>query len=245
MEIKKVEGIIVRDVNYSETSKILTILTKDLGILNVLAKGCRNIKNPLRGVSGKLTYGYFYINYKPSGLSILKTVDVINSLSQLIMDIEKISYASYLLELTEQVLKENNDEKIFDLLKDTLIKINEGFSPSLLTNILELQYLPFLGVHPYIDGCVFCGSQKKIKTISIDNGGYICCNCYRGERLYSDKLIQLLRLLFKIDISKITKLDIKDSLQKELDQLITEYYDQYTGLYLHSKKFLKNLKKIG
>ena len=63
MEVKKIEGIIVRDVNYSETSKILTILTRDSGLLSVMAKGCRSVKSRLRGVSGKLTYGYFYVDY--------------------------------------------------------------------------------------------------------------------------------------------------------------------------------------
>ena len=61
MEVKKIEGIIIRDVNYSETSKILTILTREFGLLSVMAKGCRSVKSCLRGVSGKLTYGYFYV----------------------------------------------------------------------------------------------------------------------------------------------------------------------------------------
>ena len=39
------------------------------------------------------------------------------------MDLSKISYASFILDLTNQVLRQTEDEKIFPLLKESLIKI--------------------------------------------------------------------------------------------------------------------------
>ena len=63
MKIEKVEGIIISDVNYQESSKVLNLYTKKYGVLGLIAKGCRNIKSSLRGVSQKLTYGYFNIYY--------------------------------------------------------------------------------------------------------------------------------------------------------------------------------------
>ena len=50
----EVEGIIVSETNYSETSKILNIITKKYGLIGVISKGCRNLKSPLRSVSNKL-----------------------------------------------------------------------------------------------------------------------------------------------------------------------------------------------
>jgi len=95
MEVIQVEGIVIKDIAYGETSKILTLLTKDYGILSVLSKGCRSIKSKLRSVSGKLTYGNFYIVYKKTGLSTLTSADVLCSFSKILMNIEKISYARY------------------------------------------------------------------------------------------------------------------------------------------------------
>ena len=69
MKIVKTEGIIVGEINYSESSKILKILTKDYGLISVMSKGCRNIKSKLRGVSGKLVYGNFNLYYKEEGIS--------------------------------------------------------------------------------------------------------------------------------------------------------------------------------
>jgi DNA repair protein RecO (recombination protein O) len=47
-----------------------------------------------------------------------------------------------------------------------------------------------------------------------------------------------------VDIAKISKLDISDQVKREINNFLDEYYDQYTGLYLKSKTFLKNLNKI-
>ena len=70
MKLEKVKGIIIKDINYKESSKILHILTREYGNIGVISKGCRNMKSKLRSVSSKLTYGYFYISKKDE-LSIL------------------------------------------------------------------------------------------------------------------------------------------------------------------------------
>ena len=127
MKIESFEGIILSETNYSESSKILNVLTKEHGLIGIISKGCRNIKSKLRGVSRKLIYGKLNIYYKPSGLSTLISIDILNTFSNILTDLEKISYASYLLDLTQQVTKQNEDEKIFDLLKDTLIKMVATF----------------------------------------------------------------------------------------------------------------------
>lgn len=248
MKIVKTEGIIVGETNYSESSKILKVLTKDYGLISVMSKGCRNIKSKLRGVSNKLTYGTFNFYYKENGISTLISVDVINTLRNIMMDINKISYVSYILDLTEQIFKEVDLEQaneIYNLLTAVIIKVNDGYDEGFLTNIYELKLLEFLGIKPNIDGCSICGSTKNIVTISSSSGGYICQNCYRDGRIYSSKTIQLIRMLFYVDVSKITKLELNNETRKELNEFITEYYDQYSGLYLKSRSFLKNLSKIG
>ncbi len=245
MKIIEVEGIIISDTNYSETSKILNVLTKEYGKIGILSKGCRSLKSKLRGVSSKLIYGKFNIYYKENGLSTLIEVDVINPFKNIIQDIEKISYASYILELVDQVIKQTDNTDIYDLLIQTLEKVNEGYNPGILTNIIELKALEFLGVRPIIDCCSICGNQTDIVTLNPTLGGFICKNCYNNERIYSDKTIKLVRMFYYVDISKITKLEISEEAKKEINEFIEEYYSLYTGLYLKSKKFLKNLNKIG
>lgn len=243
MKIEVVEGIVLRETNYSESSKILNVLTKEYGLIGIMSKGCRKLKSKLRGVSRKLLYGSFHIYYKESGLSTLIEVDVKNSYMNILSNLDSVSYATYLLELVEQVFKQNEDLELFSLLKSSLDKINEGFNPLVITNILELKCLDYLGVRPSIDCCSICGSNKNIVTLSSDQGGFVCKDCYTNELLVKPSTVKLVRMLYYVDIDKITKLDLKDESISEVNRFLEEYYDRYTGLYLKSKNTLSKIVK--
>ena len=244
MKIEEVEGIVLSETNYSESSKILNVLTKEHKTIGIISKGCRNMKSKLRAVSRKMMYGKFHIYYKENGLSTLIGVDVINSFNHILTDLTKISYASYIIDLIIQVTKQNEEDNLFDLLKATLLKIEEGYDAHVLMSILELKLLDDLGVKPMIDGCSYCGSTKNIVTLNSTAGGYVCTNCYTDQGMVSDKAIQLIRMFYYVDIEHITKLDVSSKVLKEINFFLDDYYDRYTGLYLKSKKFLKELEKI-
>lgn len=241
--MKDIEGIIFSEQPYSETSKLLKIITKE-GIIDLIAKGSRTLKSELRSVTTKMTYGIFHIHYKEDKLSTLISVDIISTFKTIKKDITKISYASFLIELASQVIKQNNNEDIYNLLMSSLKKIDEGYDPLVITNILELKYLDYLGVMPILDSCAICGSKTSITTISGNRGGYVCSNCFTNERIVEEKTIKLLRMLYYVDIDKISSTNINDKIKKEINNFIDEYYDLYTGLYLKTKSFLKNLNKI-
>lgn len=241
--IKKVEGIIIKEIPYKETSKILTIFTKEEGIIGVIAKGCKRIKSPLNAVSNKLTYGIFHLNYKKE-LSTLIEVDVLNTFISIRKDITKISYVSFLTDLATQVYKHENNNDIYNLYINSLIKINEGFDYLVISNILELKLLDFLGIRPVIDKCTICGNTNNIATISSYKGGYLCSKCLNNDFIYDKKTISLIRMFYYVDIAKINKIKIDAKIKKEINQFIDDYYDRYAGLYLKSKEFLKNLEKI-
>ena len=155
-----------------------------------------------------------------------------------------MSYSLYLLELAEKVYKHDNDEAIYEMLIASLQKIDEGYDYKVITNIFELKMLDFLGIRPVIDECVNCGSKVDIVTISSYRGGYLCKNCANGEVITNVKTIQLLRMFYYVDISKISKLDVSDNIKEELSRFIYDYYDRYSGIYLKSREFLQNLEKI-
>ena len=241
--IEKVEGIVINEKAYGETSKIINVITKEYGIIGIIAKGARTLKSEFRVSTAKLSYAYFNIIYKEGKLSTLVSADIINPFKSIIKDINKISYAVYILELSEQVVKQTN-QNIFDLMLSGLIKINEGYDPLIIMNIIELKYLDYLGVMPVLDRCSVCGSTNNIVTLSSDKGGYVCKNCYSTEKIISEKAIKLIRLFYYVDISKISKLEIGDVSKKEINDFLDMYYDRYTGLYLRSKSFLNNLEKV-
>lgn len=238
--LKQVEGIIASSVNYGETSKIVNILTKE-GMIGAIAKGAKNIKSPLRSFTVNLTYGSFYLYYNDNKLSTLKSADIINEFKNIKKDIILISYMSFLIDLATQVMKQNNDEEIYNLLITTLYKIDEGLNPMVMTNILELKYLDYLGVGFDFNTCCKCGKKSNIVTIDPDVGGYICKNCYTNEIIYDSKTLKMLRMYYLVDIKSISELKISDNVIKNINYFVNTYYDRYTGLYLKSKKFLNEL----
>lgn len=242
--IERIEGIIIKEKSYSETSKLITLITKEHGVINLLAKGAKTLKSPLRSTTTKLTHGYFNIIYKENKLCTLKEVDIIDYYKNIKQDINKISYASYILELVEQVIKQTNNEETFDNLIYSLKKIEENMNPLVITNILELKCLDYLGVMPILDSCSVCGN-KSIITISANQGGYICKNCRKDETIVDEKTIKLIRLFYYVDIKKIEKLEISKKISEEINHFLNAYYERYTGLYLKSKKIIEKLSKVG
>ena len=240
---EKIEGIVISETPYSETSKIINILTKD-GIVGCMAKGAKNIKSNLRIGTNKITKAEFIILNKKDKLSTLTSVDVLSDYRNIKKDITKISYATYIIELATQVMKHNQNEEVYNLLISSLDKINDDFDALTITNILELKYLEYLGVMPVIDSCASCGSKTNIVTLSSSRGGYVCKNCHRNERVVSEKTIKLIRMFYYVDINKISKLDISSKSKMEISDFLDEYYDRYTGLFLKSKILLKNINKV-
>ena len=242
--VSKIEGIVVSERVHGETSKIIQILTKEYGVIGVIAKGARTLKSDFRVKTSKLIHGYFYMNYKEDKLSILTGVDVINSFRNIQKDITKISYASYMLDLAEQVMKQNYDERIYDNLLSALDKVENDFDPSVICSILELKYLDYLGVMPMLDGCSICETKNNLVTLSSEKGGYVCNACLTNEKIVSEKTMKLIRMFYYVDISKISSLEIGNDSKKEIHFFLDEYYDRYTGLYLKSKALLKQLNKL-
>ncbi len=238
--ITKVEGFILNTTNYGESSLVINILTKEYGIIGLMAKGAKSIKNKLHALTMKFTYGFFYIYYKENKLSILSDVDIIEPFKNIHQDLTKISYLTYICDLTNQVYRESNEKDIYDLFINTVYKLNEGLNPIVLANILETKYLNYLGVGINLDSCLRCGSTKNIVTI-ID-GGLLCRDCYYNEPIKDLKMIKLLRMYELIDIKSINNINVSKNLIDDINEFLNDYYDRYTGLYLKSKKFLDKIK---
>lgn len=231
MEKVTIEGIILNETNYGETSKILNILTKEYGYISVISKGCRTMKSKLRGISMKLIYAKFTINYKPQ-VSILLEGNLINHFKNIVTNIENLNYSLNLINLIKKVLIQNNDKQIFSELKSALFKINDGFNASLITNIMQLKLLKYLGVNPNFHNCLICQSENII-TYDLKQGGALCSNCAKNTYLFQPSTIKLLKLFIETDLDKITKLNLtKPIIIEEIKNFIKEYYEIYTGILL-------------
>ena len=94
--------------------------------------------------------------------------------------------------------------------------------------------LDYLGVGIDLNRCIKCGNTA-------DAGGYLCKSCHTNEPIYDIKTIKMFRLYYYVDINSITDLKISEEVSNNINRILTEYYDRYTGLYLKSKEFLMSI----
>ena len=240
MVLKEVEGFILSETPYGESSKIINVFTKE-GVIGIMCKDAKSLKSKNRVSTMRLTYARFNIYYKNGKLSTLVSADVINPLKRIKEDIILISYLSYLTELTSQVIKQSNNSGIYDEFIAAILKIEEGLDPLVITNILEIKYLSELGVLFSLDECVVCGAKKNIATIDADKGGFICLDCLTNEIIVDAKVIKMIRMYYYVNISGIANIKIDDNIKDTINKFLDLYYERYTGLFLNSKNFLKTL----
>ena len=239
--LREVEGFILTETPYGETSKIINVFTKDYGIIGIMCKGAKSLKSKNRVSTMRLNYAKFNIYYKKGKLSTLVSADILNPLKKIKSDIVLISYLNYLAELTNQVIKQSNNLAIYDEFIAAILKIEEGLDPLVITNILEIKYLAELGVLFSLDECVICGSKTSIATIDADKGGFICLNCLTNEVIVDKKVIKMLRMYYYVNIKSISNIKVEDYIKDVINKFLDMYYERYTGLYLNSKNFLKKL----
>ncbi len=238
--LKTIEGVVISETPFKENSKILNILTID-GIIGVVSKGCKNLKSPLRLISSKLVYAEFTIYYNEDRLSTLKEGNIINNFNYIRTEPSLIPYSTYIYitDLVTQVVKQSTNPNIYNLYISTIKKIEEGLNPIVMMNILEIKLLDYLGCPIELNACAKCGSIKNIITIDPDIGGYLCSNCHTNEILYDEKTRKMLRMYYLVDIDSVKELKIKDYVIDNINNFLSSYYDRYTGIYIHTKKFLE------
>lgn len=251
MKLIKVEGLVVNEQNYSESSKILKIFTRDYGLISVLSKGCKKPKSSLKEGSNKLIYAVFDISYKENGLSNLVGIDIIDIFKNILMDyrdLERKMYTFTIVDLTLQILPQreidkDEEKEIYDILIATIKKINEGINAKILLDIVMLKYLKFLGVLPNLDSCSFCGTTHNIVTMDSKSFGFVCKECYTNEIMVNKESLKLIRMIYYVDIKKIRNLDITEGIE-DVEMFIDNYYEENTGIYFNIKKKLVTLNKM-
>lgn len=245
--LQKCEGIVLRTTDYGETNKIVTLYTREWGKIGVMANGAKKPKSRLAAITQPFTYGYFLIQ-KGNGLGSLQQGEIIGSLRSIKEDIFLTAYASFIIELTDKSTEEKKPNPyLFELLYQTLNCINEGYDPDILKNIYEMKMLNTLGLYPVLNNCVICGNTEGNFAFSIREGGIICHRCLHKDSYHfklSSTTTRLLRIFYYMDLNRLGSISVKEKTKEELNKVITGYYEEYSGLYLKTRKFIEQLDKI-
>lgn len=179
----RTQGIVLREIRYKDTSKILTIYTKEYGKISVMARGAYKPKSSIMANTQLFSYNEYEM-YKGKTFYHLNQGDIIDSFYSIREKMERVYYGYYMLELIDKSLPdEQANEKLFLLLKkglEVLRNLEENFLKFIIG--YELKFISFLGYKPVIEKCVVCQGKVDNKSkFSVDNGGFICSKCFRED----------------------------------------------------------------
>ena len=178
------QGLIIKSRDTGENDTVVTILTKDYGLISAFANGSKKIKSPAAGAAvSPLTYSNITLYHGRDSFIIndAKAIEVFFGLRD---DIEKLSLAQYFCELAGEFAPENTESSEFlSLLLNLLYLLAEDKrSPEFLKPVAELRMLTYAGYMPDLSGCLACGKQTPVNPVfSIQNGGFFCSECSPNE----------------------------------------------------------------
>ncbi|MDP5273102.1 DNA repair protein RecO [Chengkuizengella axinellae] len=241
----KVDGIVIRTIDYGEGNKIIVIYTKEMGKVSVMARGAKKLKSRLSSVTQLFTYAQ-YTYYKTGKMGTLNDVETLKSFHELNLDIFKSTYASYLVELVDRMLEEQEGSAyIFEQLVASLEFIQDDKDPQIITHIFELKMLELAGYYPVLTECISCGSDLNNSTfISASLGGTLCNKCSSKEQ-YVKKInaraLKLLQVFQQMDIRRLGKINISDPIKNEIKMIMREFMDAHVNINFKSRYVLDQI----
>lgn len=251
MELK--EGIILKTLKHQESSKLLTILTKD-GVSNYVARGALKLTSKNQSYVSEGSIILFNETNKANRYSYITSGKLINPLINFKTDTTKMKYLLYQFELLIHLSNHVTDKALlFELSKQILNKSNESKNSDYYFVIFALKLLYLLGISPSFTKCVKCESKTDLVGFDFNSGGMICANCDKKSHLsmyYDSGTTQVLRLLYLVKIESIDE-DFFDRIKEiiteyniKFDNLINfiwNYYDNYLGFKSQTLRVFNSL----
>lgn len=245
--LEKMEGIVIKTQDYSETHKIVTIFTNKLGKITAIARGAKKPKSRMAAVTQPFILGEFFI-YVSSGLSTIQQGEIVNSYRFIREDIIKTAYTAFIAELTDKLVDSKSpDIYLYNQLNQTLDWISNHEDAEVPILMYELKLFTKGGFAPTVDRCVNCGGKETPYTFSITEGGFLCRRCKHIDdeaASIPDTAAKLLRVFAGVGLERVGTISVKPENVRLIRQLIDAYYDQYGGYFLKSKRFLNQLDKL-
>jgi len=259
MPIIKTEAIIIKEMNYSESSKIITLYSLDKGKVRIIAKGSRRIKSKFASAVNLFNHlNIIYYEKEGKELFTLSEADVIESFNNIQSNIKTFAYASLFLEGIDKGISDyDSNPRLFYLLLNFLRLINKSKKPQEITTLFLIKLLSLIGIQPVLNHCVKCNSKENLNLLDkvgpsyrkfdIDEGGTICIKCKVENKSYEYLPQGILKIVQKAIDSKIPRIQILKIPDKQLQSLfdiLMKYISYHLEGNFKSLEFIKSIKNL-
>lgn len=251
MAIVKTEAIVLRSRKYRESSKMLTLYTKEFGKMTALLKGARRASAKYPKAIDPMAHIAIVLYTKDTReVQTISQCDLVNAFTKISDDLEKLSLAMMMLELVNNSAHGHEKNlQLFLLLQESLETLHRATKN--LKNVFyrfEIGLAESLGYHPTFDRCSSCGklvphrdSELKVEY-HLDRGGPLCSTCKTIQPGHKTQVsIQVLKILQRLresEIHAVTEMTVALEHQQEIDALLWSYLRYHISgiVQLKSKK---------
>lgn len=225
--IIRTEAIVLRSINYGETSQIITLFTREKGKITVMAKGARRPKSSFGSTLQPMAYTQVVFYYKPTrDMQTLSESAHVEPFHALGRDLEKIGIGLRVVELVYALLEaEDAQPEVFALLLQVLRRLNE--TSSRIANVwpyFQLRLARALGVAPSVD-------REAVERLS-DEGGVLALE--RGSihppktqleagRRASRSALRAFAVLARAHLDDVMRMELDPDLHQEVKTLVEDY----------------------
>lgn len=247
--LHRIEGIVIRSMDYGESNKIITLFTRDVGKVGVMVRGAKKMNSRHSAIAQLFTHGEFVFFKTGTQLGTLNHADVISSHHRLRADLMLTAYSAYMAEMVDRILTDNEPNPfIYEQLKAAFDVIEDGKDTQIITHLFEMKMLIQAGYAPNFNECASCGMETNHPRLHIQLGGLLCVNCtmnYPQSLSITEGLLKLLRLLARVDLNRLGKVEVKPETKLLLKQVMRAFLDTHIGIQWRSQHVMDQIEKYG
>lgn len=223
------QAIVLSRINYSESDRILTLLTLEKGKLSVLAKGVRKEKSKLAGGVELFSESEVSLAAGNGDLYILTSARLLQHFALLLKDFARSQTAYQLLKLTSQASHEGTGAELYLILRIALKALGDAaISAELVKLWFEVRLLEALGHDIDIKTDISGKILKQEGSYKFDFDKMAFCENDNGE--FKASHIKLLRLLLSYSPEAVSNVKSISKLLPQLEFIVTLGLTQHIGV---------------
>lgn len=238
-------GIVLRVVEFSETSVIATLFTQHFGKIGALAKGARRPKGPFEAALDLLAVCRIVFIHKTSdALDLLTEAKLERRFRSAARDLSRLYAGFYVAELLHDLTDTGDPHpELFHAADQTLCDLDQDEPVPATVLRFELTLLRELGLLPSFDACAGCGTSVSASgRVAFGQlaGGVLCPRCRIGQMQVVSVSAGVIRVLQRFAESGDAwkRLEIDRPLRGELRGLLNHYFANLLGRRPRMFKYL-------
>ncbi len=187
MSCEKAVAIVIRLVEFSESSYVATLFTDEFGKLTGLAKGARRAKSAFENALDLLAVSrVVFLRRSSDAMDLLTEAKLERRFRAASRDLNRMNAGFYVAELLNALTDERDPQPdLFRRARGTLEALDDSGDVASEVLRFELASLRILGHWPAVDRCVECGqilSGGTRHAFGLLAGGTLCVRCKVGQR---------------------------------------------------------------